>query len=240
MSQKLDFTIHDPLNDGISRVRLLDWMGSSMDIVCDARQSFDLETPEFGTREQKLLNYLVAHRHTSPFRGVVFKWQVKAPLFVARQWWKHVVGCAYANDQLGWNEKSFRYCAADTEEFYIPRTFRQQSESNKQASAGPLDQRMADIALIHYAKALQACKEAYSVLIATGVSKEQARGVLPTCHYTSFVWTCSLQALLHFLSLRQPGDAQTEIQAYANVLAELAEPIVFEAFQAFKEHGNSF
>lgn len=234
------FSIHDPLGDGISSVRLLDWMGSSLDIVCDARQSFDLESPEFGPREQKLLNYLVEHRHTSPFRGVVFKWQVKAPLFVARQWWKHVIGCTYANDQLGWNEKSFRYCVADQEEFYIPAQFRKQSKSNKQASEGYVDKDGQGIAWNAYAEAIQACREAYGALILAGVSREQARGILPTCHYTSFVWTCSLQALLHFLSLRQPGDAQGEIQAYANVLAELAEPIVSEAFTAFRTHGNSF
>lgn len=211
-----------------------------MDIVCDARQSFDLETPEFGQREQKLLNYLVAHRHTSPFRGVVFKWHVKAPLFVARQWWKHVIGCTYANDQLGWNEKSFRYCVADEEEFHVPKVFRKQSGSNKQASDGPLEGRAQDIAWNAYAEGLQAMREAYATMIAAGVSKEQAREILPMSTYTSFVWTCSLQALLHFLSLRQPGDAQSEIQAYANVLAELAEPIVFEAFQAFKVNGSSF
>lgn len=217
---------YDPLGDGISSVRLLDWMGSSIDIVCDARQSFDLETPDFGEREQKLLNYLVAHRHTSPFRGVVFKWHVKAPLFVARQWWKHVIGGTYANDQLGWNEKSFRYCAADSEEFYYPTVFRKQSSSNKQASAGPLDAGSASIAALAYAEAIQAARQAYSTLLAAGVSKEQARGVLPVSHYTSFVWTCSLQALLHFLSLRQPEDAQWEIRAYADSMAEIAECIV--------------
>jgi thymidylate synthase (FAD) len=234
------FGVHDPLGDGISTVRLLDWMGSSLDIVCDARQSFDLDSPEFGPREQKLLNYLVAHRHTSPFRGVVFKWQVKAPLFVARQWWKHVIGGTFANDQLGWNEKSFRYCAADQEEFYFPREFRQQSTSNKQASAGPLEGAAATSASIEYARALQHIKECYATLLALGVSKEQARGILPVCHYTSFVWTCSLQALLHFLSLRQPADAQWEIRAYADCMAKLAEPIVAEAFEAFRAHDNSF
>ena len=234
------FKPYDPLGDGISTVRLLDWMGSDIDIVCDARQSFDLETPDFGTREKKLLNYLVAHRHTSPFRGVVFKWQVKAPLFVARQWWKHVIGSSYANDQLGWNEKSFRYCAADSEEFYFPSEFRRQSESNKQASAGPLDAGSARVAELKYAEALQTIKEAYSTLLAVGVSKEQARGILPTCHYTSFVWTCSLQALLHFLSLRQPADSQWEIRAYADCLAELAEPIVAESFASFKANGHTF
>ena len=235
-----DFSIHDPLDDGISALRLLDYMGSSIDIVNDARQSFDAESPEFTSRDQKLLNYLVAHKHTSPFRGVVFKWQVKAPLFVARQWWKHVIGGTYANDQLGWNEKSFRYCVADDEQFYTPNVFREQSESNKQASKGALGGRAQALAEAAYGDALEKMKDAYKTLLAAGVSKEQARGILPTCHYTSFVWTCSLQALLHFLSLRMPADAQWEIRAYADTMARIAEPIVPEAFDAFYANDKSF
>jgi thymidylate synthase (FAD) len=235
-----DFAIHDPLGDGLSSLRLLDYMGSSIDIVNDARQSFDAESPDFTARDQKLLNYLVAHKHTSPFRGVVFKWQVKAPLFVARQWWKHVIGGTYANDQLGWNEKSFRYCVADDEEFYTPTQFREQSKNNKQASSGPLMGRGHAVAEAAYSDALQAVKDAYRTLIEAGVSKEQARGILPACHYTSFVWTCSLQALLHFLSLRMPADAQWEIRAYADTMARIAEPIVPEAFDAFYANGKSF
>lgn len=230
----------DPLMDGISSVRLIDWMGSSLDIVCDARQSFDQASGEWSEKDQKLLNYLVKHQHTSPFRGVVTKWQIKAPLYVARQWWKHVIGGTFANDQLGWNEKSFRYCEADSEQFYMPRQFRQQSASNKQASDGPLDATMNHVAAIEYAKAIQQAKQAYAALVTLGVSKEQARGILPTCHYTSFTWTCSLQALLHFIALRDKGDAQGEIQAYAQALSNLARPLFQEAFEAFDLHQSSF
>lgn len=230
----------DPLQDGISMVRLIDWMGNSVDIVADARQSFDTEQGAWSERDQKLLNYLVKHKHTSPFRGVVFKWQVKAPLFIARQWWKHVIGGAYANDQLGWNEKSFRYCEAEEDQFYMPRQFRYQSDNNKQASAGPVEEALNHSCMIEYAKGLQAAKQAYNSLLAMGVSREQARGVMPTAAYTSFVWTCSLQALLHFLSLRNAHDAQGEIQAYAQALHALARPIVPEAFDAFEANGSSF
>ena len=230
----------DPLCDGISTVRLLDWMGTSTDIVCDARQSFDKERLEWSDKDQKLLNYLVKHQHTSPFRGVVTKWYVKAPLYICRQWWKHVIGGTLANDQLGWNEKSFRYCEANDETFYMPRHFRLQSQDNKQASAGPLDDTMNHVAMLEYAKALQASKQAYNALLTLGVSKEQARGILPTSMYSSFVWTCSLQALLHFINLRSPSDAQGEIQAYAKALSELARPLFKEAFQAFEENGHVF
>jgi thymidylate synthase (FAD) len=233
-------TILDPLGDGKSALRLLDSMGNSLSVVNDARQSFAAESTEWTERDGKLLRYLAKHHHTSPFRGVVFKWSVKAPLFVARQWWKHTVASTFVDDQLGWNEKSFRYCAADEAEFYIPIEFLQQSEDNRQASAGPLPSRSQQLAFAQYAQAVEACKQAYAGLLLTGVSKEQARAILPSALYTSFVWTCSLQALFHFISLRIGHGAQGEIVAYAKALLELGRPVAPEAFDAFAENNYQF
>ena len=230
----------DPLGDGKSSLRLLDSMGNSLSVVNDARQSFAGESAEWTERDGKLLRYLAKHHHTSPFRGVVFKWSVKAPLFVARQWWKHTVASTFVDDQLGWNEKSFRYCAADEAEFYIPIEFLQQSEDNRQASAGPLPSRSQQLAFAQYAQAVEACKQAYAGLLLTGVSKEQARAILPSALYTSFVWTCSLQALFHFISLRIGHGAQGEIVAYAKALLELGRPVAPEAFDAFAENNYQF
>ena len=230
----------DPLGDGKSSLRLLDFMGNSLSVVNDARQSFAAESAEWTERDGKLLRYLAKHHHTSPFRGVVFKWSVKAPLFIARQWWKHTVASTFVDDQLGWNEKSFRYCAADEAEFYIPMEFLQQSEDNRQASAGPLPSRSQALALVQYAQAVEACKQAYAGLLLIGVSKEQARAILPSALYTSFVWTCSLQALFHFISLRIGKGAQGEIVAYAKALLELGRPVAPEAFDAFVENNYQF
>lgn len=230
----------DPLGDGKSSLRLLDSMGNSLSVVNDARQSFAAESKEWTERDGKLLRYLAKHHHTSPFRGVVFKWAVKAPLFIARQWWKHTIASTYVDDQLGWNEKSFRYCAADEAEFYIPMEFMQQSEDNRQASAGPLPSRSQQLAFAQYAQAVEACKQAYAGLLLTGVSKEQARAVLPSALYTSFVWTCSLQALFHFISLRIDHGAQGEIVAYAKALLELGHPVAPEAFDAFAANNYQF
>ena len=230
----------DPLGDGKSSLRLLDSMGNSLSVVNDARQSFAGESAEWTERDGKLLRYLAKHHHTSPFRGVVFKWSVKAPLFIARQWWKHTVASTFVDDQLGWNEKSFRYCAADEAEFYIPIEFLQQSEDNRQASAGPLPSRSQSLAFAQYAQAVEACKQAYAGLLLMGVSKEQARAVLPSALYTSFVWTCSLQALFHFISLRIGKGAQGEIVAYAKALLELGRPVAPEAFDAFAENNYQF
>jgi thymidylate synthase (FAD) len=230
----------DPLGDGKSSLRLLDSMGNSLSVVNDARQSFDAESTEWTERDGKLLGYLAKHHHTSPFRGVVFKWSVKAPLFIARQWWKHTVASTFVDDQLGWNEKSFRYCAADEAKFYIPTEFLQQSEDNRQASAGALAADRQSLALMQYVRALHACQTAYEGLLLTGVSKEQARAILPSALYTSFVWTCSLQALFHFISLRIGHGAQGEIVAYAKALLELGRPVAPEAFDAFAENNYQF
>ena len=230
----------DPLGDGKSSLRLLDSMGNSLSVVNDARQSFAAESAEWTERDGKLLRYLAKHHHTSPFRGVVFKWSVKAPLFIARQWWKHTVASTFVDDQLGWNEKSFRYCAADEAEFYIPLEFLQQSEDNRQASAGALPSRSQALAFAQYAQAVEACKQAYAGLLLIGVSKEQARAILPSALYTQFVWTCSLQALFHFISLRIGKGAQGEIVAYAKALLELGRPVAPEAFDAFAENNYQF
>jgi thymidylate synthase (FAD) len=230
----------DPLGDGKSSLRLLDSMGNSLSVVNDARQSFAAESAEWTERDGKLLRYLAKHHHTSPFRGVVFKWSVKAPLFIARQWWKHTVASTFVDDQLGWNEKSFRYCAADEAEFYVPIEFLQQSEDNRQASAGPLAGTSQALALAQYAQAVEACKQAYAGLLLIGVSKEQARAILPSALYTSFVWTCSLQALFHFISLRIGKGAQGEVVSYAKALLELGRPVAPEAFDAFAENNYQF
>jgi thymidylate synthase (FAD) len=223
----------DPLHDGISRVELVDSMGNSLSVVNDARQSFEARSTEWTARDQGLVDFLVREGHTSPFRGVVFKWFVRAPLFICRQWWKHTVASTYVDDQLGWNEKSFRYCGADEAAYYVPNEFRCQSTSNRQASDGRLNDNDQLLALREYVQALESCKRAYASLLVVGVAKEQARAILPPALYSSFVWTCSLQALLHFISLRQGHGAQGEIVAYADALHTLARPVAPEAFDAY-------
>jgi thymidylate synthase (FAD) len=230
----------DPLGDGKSYLALIDSMGNSLSVVNDARQSFEACSEQWTEKDERLLNYLAREHHTSPFRGVVFKWQVKAPLFVARQWWKHTVASTYVDDQLGWNEKSFRYCSAEDAEFYMPNEFLRQSENNRQASAGPLSSAAQDRASFFFREALTTSKAAYEELLAMGVSKEQARAVLPAALYTSFVWTCSLQALFHFISLRKGEGAQGEIVAYANALLDLGEAVAPEAFDAFAANNYQF
>ncbi len=216
-----------PLNDGKSKIELIDSMGNDRSIVNDARASFEKSSLELNEKDIKLIQYLIKHEHTSPFRGVVFKFKVKAPLYICRQWWKHVIASNHNDEQLGWNEKSFRYVSIDdSNEFYIPQTFRKQAKSNKQSTSGNLEKSENDIAISIYQKQCQASYEAYSKLLDLGVGREQARGVLIPSVYTSWVWTVSLQALLHFIDLRRGAGAQSEIGAYAQAIVELITPIV--------------
>ncbi|MEM6611718.1 MAG: FAD-dependent thymidylate synthase [Cyanobacteria bacterium P01_C01_bin.72] len=227
----------DPLNDGKSRIELIDSMGGDLSIVNDARASFDKSSLELDEKDIKLIKYLIKHEHTSPFRGVTFKFKVKAPLYVCRQWWKHVIASNHNEEQLGWNEKSFRYVSIDdSNEFYIPPTFRRQSKNNKQATIGSLEPELNQKAIAIYQEQCQQSYQAYSQLLELGVGREQARGVLVPSVYTSWVWTVSLQALLNFVGLRLGAGAQSEIGAYAQAITELIEPIVPVSMAAWSEH----
>lgn len=227
----------DPLGDGKSRIELIGSMGSDLDVVNDARASFEKSSQTLDEKDIKLINYLIKHEHTSPFRGVVFKFKVKAPLYVCRQWWKHVIASNHNDEQLGWNEKSFRYVAIDdSNEFFVPPVFRQQSANNKQATEGALSEEANQQAREIYAAQCEASYEAYQKLLELGVGREQARGVLIPAVYTSWVWTVSLQALLNFIGLRLGAGAQNEIASYADAILQLIQPTVPVSIAAWKTH----
>lgn len=226
----------DPLGDGKSRLELISHMGSDLDVVNDARASFERVSETLVEGDIKLIRYLIKHEHTSPFRGVVFKFKVKAPLYVGRQWWKHVLASNHNDEQIGWNEKSFRYVPIDDGgDFYIPPAFRQQSTNNKQATEGSLDPDTTAQARALYEAQCHQSYATYRALLELGVGREQARGVLVPSVYTSWVWTVSLQALLHFIGLRLGKGAQQEIAHYAEGLLTLVEDIVPVTIAAWTE-----
>jgi thymidylate synthase (FAD) len=230
----LEDPILDPLNDGKSKLELIDYMGSDLSVVNDARASFNKQSMSMSEKDVKLIHYLINHRHFSPLRGVVFKFRVKAPLYVCRQWFKHLIASSHNDDQLGWNEKSFRFTEiVDADEFYIPQSFRVQSKDNRQCSDGELLAHDNERAIVIYSKACLNSYRSYRELLDMGIGREQARGVLAPSIYTSWVWTVSLQALLNFIDLRLGDGAQSEISAYAQGIVELikfAVPVTMEAW----------
>lgn len=229
----------DPLNDGRSSLELISHMGSDLDIVNDARASFGKVSETLTDRDCQLISYLIQHNHTSPLRGVVFKFRVKAPLFVCRQWWKHTIASSHLDEQVGWNEQSFRYVeVADEQDYYCPTEFRLQSTSNRQATEGVLNRLATKKAKEIYYDLCHRSFDSYRKLLELGVGREQARAVLVPAVYTTFVWTVSLQAVLNFIGLRLGKGAQSEITAYAAALRDLIAPIVPITIQNWeKYHG---
>jgi thymidylate synthase (FAD) len=225
-------TIYDPLQDKKSSLQLIDFMGGELSIVNDARASFNKESQQLTDKDIKLIHYLIEHKHFSPLRSTVFKFKVRAPLFLARQWWKHVVASSHTEEQQSWNESSFRYIDfTDNCQFYIPLEFRQQSKNNKQGSDGVCPD--SDKAKRIYENLCLQSKFAYQDLLSFGVCKEQARAVLVPSIYTTWVWTVSLQSLLNFIELRSGTDAQSEIQLYSNILQQIITPLVPNVVTAF-------
>jgi thymidylate synthase (FAD) len=146
---------------------------------------------------------------------------IKAPEFVMRQWYKHVVGIettsTHPTKDHAWNEISGRYVAY--EDFYEPTEFRAQSDDNKQASEGLIEEQ--DKANRYWKEAQNKAVDNYNKLLKMGVAKEQARSILPLTVYTKVWWTASFQSIMNFIELRNEKTAQWEIQQYAKVLKEI-------------------
>jgi len=216
-------------------VELVGNIGTDLTPVNAARVSFDGVSEEYSNKDYRLIKYLIKHKHFSPFRHQHCMFIIKAPEFVMRQWYKHVVGAettsTHSTKDHAWNEISGRYVPYD--EFYNPQFFRKQSEDNKQASDGLItDQIMArtlwceaqDQAIISYKKMLE-----------MGVAREQARSILPLTLYTKVYWTASFQSIMNFIELRDEATSQLEIQEYARVLKDIMQDVFPKTTQAWFE-----
>ena len=201
-------------------IDVIDKLGNDLTVANSARVSFGKRKTEYDKTDERLVRYLAKHKHFSPFRHLVVQFHIKAPEFVMRQWYKHVVGVettsSHSTKDHAWNEISGRY--VPVEEYYIPENWRQQSEDNKQASFGSVKEQ--EEANETYKKALQVTKYYYEKLLELGVAKEQARIMLPLSQYTEVYWTASFQAIVNFIELRDEPTSQWEIREYAKVLKE--------------------
>ncbi|MEI7482196.1 MAG: FAD-dependent thymidylate synthase [Elusimicrobiota bacterium] len=219
-AEKQTGDVYNVLDKGF--VRLVDFMGGDQRAVESARVTFGSES-KGEEKDKKLVEYLLAHAHHSPFEHSVFQFHIKLPIFVARQWMRHRMA--------SYNEVSARYTEV-REEFYIPAEFRVQDKINRQGSvkSGALDNRQL---LEIYKKSLDASYAAYRSLLENGVAREMARMALPVAQYTQFHWTVNARSLMNFLSLRMDAHAQMEIQEYANAIAKIFKarmPWTWEAF----------
>lgn len=208
-------------------VRLIDVMGNDLAIVQAARHSHDAawRAGENEGSDTRLIHYLMRHRHTSPFEQVEFKFEVRCPVFVARQWHRHRT--------WSYNEISGRYTELP-EQFYVPglEVVGTQSRTNKQGRELSDVERTASVA--SYEARCRASYREYEWLLGQGWPRELARGVLPLSTYTGFFAKVDLHNLLHFIELRLDDHAQYEIRKYAQALLELIEPVVPVTIEAWR------
>jgi thymidylate synthase (FAD) len=206
-------------------VRLVDVLGDDLAVVNAARVSYDKESTEFTEKDAKLINFLLREKHTSPFRHAALTFEVYAPLFVARQWWKYAVASSHIDDQNGWNESSRRYITEE-EKFYIPlpNEWRSKPANSKQGSGEPVDEKIGEKHFSRLCEAVVLGIDNYHQALEDGIAPEIARLFLPAYGmYVRWRWTVSLQGVLTFLDQRLEHDAQYEIQKYAEAVLNLTK-----------------
>ena len=216
-------------------VALVDYMGNDAAIVQAARVSYGRGTKSVRD-DRGLIRYLMRHRHTTPFEMVEYKFFVRLPIFVARQWIRHRASST--------NEYSARYSIVP-DEFEVPpaEEVRHQSTRNRQGRGDALPAEVVERFRSDLSSIAGDAYAAYSRALEDGVARETARLLLPVAYYTQWYWKTNLHNLFHFLSLRLDLHAQEEIRLYAVELARIARlvcPVAVEAFEEFQLEGVAF
>lgn len=193
------------------KVELLEQFGDDLMVANTARVSYGKHSEVLDeARDGKLINYLAKHGHTSPFRHPQLRFRIQCAIFVERQLFKHQVG-------VSTNSISGRY--VDFSDSYdLPKRLRFQSKDSKQGSNGDLPDSINEILVADMDAHIANARLLYARLCEAGVSKEQARSILPLCLETTFIWTGSFQAFTHLCHLRLKPDAQKETR---DVVAEM-------------------
>jgi thymidylate synthase (FAD) len=209
-------------------VRLDEAMADDLSVVNGARVSFARHKTEMDDSDAGLIRFLMRERHGTPFEHNSFRFHIRAPIFVAREWFRHRVG--------SFNEFSMRYARA-TDDFYVPAPEDVRTQVGKPGSYSfePVSEAVAEVTREELQQVYEAAFATYEKLVELGVARELARAALPVGAYTEFYWTVNARALMNFLSLRNSETAQREIRRYAEACEQFfAErmPITYEAFVA--------
>ena len=209
-------------------VRLDDAMATDLSVVNAARVSFARRKEELDDADAGLIRFLMRDRHGTPFEHNSFRFHIRAPIFVAREWMRHRIG--------SFNEFSMRYAKA-TDDFYMPGSDDVRTQVGKPGaySFDPVPPDVAETTRDELRAVYEAAFTAYERLVELGVARELARCVMPVGAYTEFYWTVNARALMNFVSLRAAETAQREIRRYAEACEHfLAEqmPVTYEAFVA--------
>jgi thymidylate synthase (FAD) len=201
-------------------------MARALSLVNAARVSSARRKEEMDDSDRGLIRFLLRERHGTPFEHNAFRFHIRAPIFVAREWFRHRIG--------SFNEFSMRYAKA-TDDFYVPAPEDVRTQVGKPGSYSfePVAPELAEAAREELAAVYAAAFAAYERLVEQGVARELARAVMPVGAYTEFYWTVNARSLMNFVSLRAAETAQREIRRYAEAcerfLAEVM-PVTYEAF----------
>jgi thymidylate synthase (FAD) len=207
-------------------VRLVDSMpreNGDAAIVQAARVSYGAGTKTVND-DRALIRYLMRHKHTTPFEMVEFKFHIRAPIFVARQWLRHRTASV--------NELSARYSIVP-DEYFLPDELRKQSMNRGQGGEEPYPD--SEFLVLKQKASCDLAFHTYEELIKKGVSRELARTHLPQSTFTEFYWKINLHNLLHFLQLRMEDHAQKEIRDLANQVYDLIKPLCPATCEAFED-----
>ena len=209
-------------------VRLDGAMADDLSVVNGARVSFARRREEMDESDEGLIRFLMRERHGTPFEHNSFRFHVRTPIFVAREWFRHRIG--------SFNEFSMRYARA-TDEFYVPDAADVRTQVGKPGSYSfePVGDEIAEATRQKMQAVYETAYLAYEQLVELGVAREIARAVLPVGAYTEFYWTVNARSLMNFISLRNSETAQREIRRYAEACEGFLEklmPVTYAAFVA--------
>ena len=209
-------------------VRLDGALADDLSVVNGARVSFARRKEEMDASDEGLIRFLMRDRHGSPFEHNAFRFHVRCPIFVAREWFRHRIG--------SFNEFSLRYAKA-TDDFYVPDADDVRTQVGKPGAYTfePVGDDLAETTREELRAVYEQAYETYTRLVEQGVARELARSVLPVGAYTQFYWTVNARALMNFVSLRNSEFAQLEIRRYAEAVeAFFAQkmPVTHAAFVA--------
>ena len=203
-------------------------MASDLAVVNGARVSFARHKEEMDEADAGLIGFLMREKHASPFEHAVFRFHVRAPIFVAREWMRH--------RWSSFNEFSMRYAEA-SDDFYVPEPEDVRTQVGKPGAYrfDQVEPEVAETARAELSAVYEQAHATYERLVALGVARELARLALPVAAYTEFYWTVNARSLMNFLSLRAAEAAQREIRRYAEACERFfaeAMPVTHEAFVA--------
>lgn len=221
-----------PFASSYGFVRLDAAMADDLSVVNSARVSFAKHSSELDDADRGLINFLMRERHGTPFEHNAFRFHVKCPIFVAREWFRHRVG--------SFNEFSTRYSEMPPE-FYVPVSENVRTQKGKPGAYvfEPLwDDALRDNVQHAISSSVKHAIRMYNNLLAGGVAKELARTVLPVSMYTQFYWTVNARSLMNFLALRTHPTAQLEIRQYADDVEQIFAQQMPETYAAWIKNGR--